>query len=73
MNRILYKGIIKYAKDSPDGETAELVIATEEMNGYAVWHLSHDHGSHLGPDKWFPGRDAAIEYAVDKASKLRTE
>ena len=69
MNNVLYYAVTRGIKDSPDGETPSVLHVTEENNGYHVWFTSFEAGrDHL---KWFDSPNAAIEYGVDTARRLK--
>lgn len=70
LNGIIYSSIVVPANKSPDGETPERVVATKEVNGYAVWREGCD-GQKLLTFTSTYERAEAIEFAVDAARRLR--
>ena len=68
--QVIYRSIIVDADKSPDGETPTEIVVTQEVNTLLVWLCGHNEGSQIiHSDKW--NRDAAIEWAVDKAREMR--
>lgn len=66
MNAELYRKCVRPAKESPDGKSPTLIVATEENNGYAVFRSSYEGGTELL--LWTLDRNAAIERAVKQES-----
>lgn len=69
MQNTIYRSVID------DGETPTVMVATEEVNGFAVF-LDGDGSSRYDNStliKWFSDgqREAAIEFAVDHSRLLR--
>ena len=72
MENVIYKGRVKPAQDSPDGETTHRIIVTREANGFAVWESSF-HAATDKPKEWYWDRDLAIEDAVALTLRRKAE
>lgn len=71
MQNECYCGLIRPASQSASGEP-EVVVATAEGNGYAVWHCGPGILT-SAPMSWHATRDQAIEAAVEFAQRQRGE
>ena len=69
MKNELFSAVIAEARDAPDGDYAERIVVTEEVNGYAVWHDTFHDGVLML--LWEKLRDPAIEQAVAIATEKR--
>lgn len=75
MNEEIYAATVIPACESVDGEYPTRVILTQEANGFAVWHDSHDGGIVLR-EYIRADRNRAIEAAVhaaDEELRMRAE
>lgn len=73
MNNVIYAGTVVPERESPDGETAHVIYATDEANGYALWESSYDGGTVCIEYRYLWTRDACIEAAVYLTRKLKAK
>lgn len=73
LEKELYASIIVPSSQSPDGETPERVILTQETNGHALWVSNYDNHQELV--EYFHSyidRSRCLEVAVDFARQRKT-
>lgn len=66
MENVIYRGVIKEARDTPSGETPDCIFVTLESNGFAIWRSNHDEDKLIRYLPFIVGRDAAIEQGVEE-------
>lgn len=74
LRNTIYQRTVREGSDSPSGGDPVRVLATDEINGYAVW-VTGLPGSEpkRGPVFWKPYRNDALEAAIDYARQLRAQ
>ena len=70
MNNELYRSVIVPSRESPDGETPDVITVTAENNGYAIYRDCAEHGVRL--IEWaHHDKNKLIEHAVMLAQDAR--